>query len=74
MLRYTVSAVYGPFTPGNIDFFCDCWLYFDGIWNNYVDEIQQENMQGRFIMNLLFIQFKHAWFNSASPQKHLTRI
>ncbi len=28
-------------------FFCDCQLYFEGIWNNYVD-IQQKNMQARF--------------------------
>ncbi len=28
-------------------FACDCWLYFEGIWNNYVD-IQQKNMQARF--------------------------
>ncbi len=42
------------YSGDNPHFFCDCWLYFEGIWNNYIDhvDIQQQNMQFRFIMFL----------------------
>ncbi len=47
----TTQCVLGNFQYGhdhNIHLFCNCWLYLEWIWNNYID-IQQKSMQVRLL-------------------------